>query len=175
MKKTTLRNRLKMGEVVKIGFKSAKEDNKDEGSKFIFCGKVSKKALQFIEYRSTIELVRLKNARSKALKMSAQGKKSDDNWKERAEKLDHKIKTWVDYLDREVKEDYKSVLNDDVSIILCDGTERGSYWLISEFTKDHPWNEGQDEKPKEKHYDINTLSTDYFISTVFRSSKSFYE
>lgn len=157
----TLRERLKTGDLVKIGFKSPK-DEKADGSKFIFCGMINGAAFEYIENASRREYDRLRLERIRAAQMASKAR-SVGAWERKARKYGELLDNWTAYLDREIVEEYKSMLNDDVSIILCNGTERGAYWLISEFKKDHKWmTEGEDEKPREVFDDIQTLTPENF-------------
>lgn len=49
--------------------------------------------------------------------------------------LTEKITKWVGFLDREVLECYKSIVDPDVDIIIFDGTEEGDYWDEEEYVK----------------------------------------
>lgn len=155
----TLRERLKTGDLVKIGFKGGKEDEDNaDGSKFIFCGTIDKKAINFIEKSSKLEKARLNSERERCARLA---KKAINNpaWARKACRFDELYRNWIDYMDREIVEEYESLLNDDVKIILCNGTERGRYWLISEFKANHKWmKKGEDEKPKPKSDEILTLT-----------------
>lgn len=153
----TLRERLKTGDLVKIGFRN--DDAKADGSKFIFCGTISEKAFDYIEMNSRREYDRLRMERIKA----AQRAEKSTTWEHKARKYEEMLKNWVTYLDREIIDEYKSALNDDVSIIICNGTERGAFWLISEFKAAYDWmTEGEDEKPREVFDDIQTMTPENF-------------
>ena len=152
----TLRERLKTGDLVKIGFRN--DDAKADGSKFIFCGTINDEALKYIDLLSDREHERIRLERIKAAQ-AADKAKTVAAWERKAQKYADMLENWVTYLDREIVDEYKSVLNDDVSIILCNGTERGAFWLISEFKEAYEWmTEGEDEKPRAVVDDMQTLT-----------------
>ena len=122
-----LRQRLKTGDIVKIGFIG--DDDKASGSGFIFCGQIDGAARAYISKKSTEERKRLKAELKRCESLVAKYPKYKDDiifYKT-------KLEGWSPYLDREVVKDYRSLINPEVSIILCEGDERGRFWLISEF------------------------------------------
>lgn len=124
----TLRHRIKNGDLVKIGF--LREDDRSGGG-YIFCGKIDKKARAYISEKSTEERKRLKAEYKRYSQMAKTTGK--EIYIEDAEYYKAKLDAWVPYLDREIIQDYPSLLNSEISIILCEGDEHGKFWLISEF------------------------------------------
>lgn len=49
--------------------------------------------------------------------------------------LTKKIEEWVPFLDREVVEQYKSIVDRNVDIIIFEGDEEGAYWDEEEYVK----------------------------------------
>ena len=161
-----LKERLKNGEVVKIGFRKAEkgEGGHSSGCGFIFCGTVNRKAKDYIKRKSEQEKKRLeKRLRFVTAALEAELHRrpfipaEDEKEKRKNEKaikryekekpeLTEKIKNWIPFMDREVVEEYMSLLNPENTVILCDGDEYGKFWTIKEFKEKYKWAEGEDEE-----------------------------
>ena len=122
-----LRQRLKQGDILRIGFVGDRD--RSSGSGFIFCGRVDSKTKAYISKKSAEERKRLK-AEFKRCEALAKTKKK---YVEEKEYYRARLEAWVPWLDREILQDYPSLMNSEVSIVLCEGDERGRFWLISEF------------------------------------------
>ena len=131
-----LKDRLKDGEVVKIGFVN--------GSGFIFCGKMCERAREFIERKSQDEH---KNLIQKQKIIRAQKCIYPNNTELFADFVEvcKRLESWIPFMDRKVIEEFHSVLNPNNRIIMLEGDEKGKFWKIDEFREKHEWAEGEDE------------------------------
>ena len=131
-----LGERLKDDEVVKIGFV--------KGNGFIFCGKMCERAREFIERKSQDEHKKLVQKQKIIRAQKCIYPNNKDLFAEFVE-ICKKLENWTPYMEREVIDDYKSVLNRNNHIIMCDGDEAGKFWMIKDFKEKHEWAEGEDE------------------------------
>jgi hypothetical protein len=138
-----LRDRIHEGDVVKIGFRSRQKD-KNGGSGFIFCGKICDRAIEYLNRKSNQKRRENEN-RLKIAKANHVRFPNNEEWQAEYEYYKEAVKNWTPFLDREVIEEMPSYLNPDVSVIICDGEEKGKFWLISEFRERNEWVEGEDE------------------------------
>lgn len=115
------------GKTVKIGL----------GSGFVYCGVVDDFCKEYLVKASKREYKNLQRRIRMEEKNIAFFNKTNnitmlEECIEYLKKLQDRMGRWTSFLNREVLEEYESVLNPDVTIILAQGEEGGKFWLTSE-------------------------------------------
>lgn len=124
-----------MSDEEKERLRQAREKNKHHRDTFDnFWVNTSKKRLNAVVNDSKLDKV-LENIQKELDKIKTDKQRDWDLTLDNIETYSMKIAQWVPYLDREIRDAYNSVENDDL-IILFEGDEGGKYWFKSEYEAD---------------------------------------